>query len=148
MGHGSGLKTTFSTCFGAPFFSRPPKVYADLLMKKLDQTGAQVYLVNTGWSGGGYGKGGERFSIPMTRNVVTAIVEGKLAKAPYETLPRFNIQIPREVQGVDAKLLDPRKTWKSLAEYEANAKELISKFRENFKRFQVDAAVAKAGPEE
>jgi phosphoenolpyruvate carboxykinase (ATP) len=146
MGHGSGIKTTFSTCFGAPFFSRPPKVYADLLMKKLDQTGAKVYLVNTGWSGGGYGKGGERFSIPTTRNVVTAIVEDQLANAKFETLPGFNFEIPVEVPGVDAQLLDPRKTWKSQADYEANAKELIEKFHENFKRFDIGQAVKDAGP--
>jgi len=148
MGQGTGVKTTFSTCFGAPFFPRPPKIYADLLMKKIDQTGAEVYLVNTGWTGGGYGKGGERFSIPTTRAVVNGIVEGKLKNVEFTTLPGFNVQIPVSIPGVDSKLLDPRKTWASQADYETNAKELIRQFQENFKRFHVDQAIIDAGPTE
>ena len=147
MGQGSGIKTTFSTCFGAPFFPRPPKQYADLLMKKIDQTGAQVFLVNTGWTGGGYGKGGQRFSIPTTRAVVNAAIEGKLDEVNFVSLPWFNVLIPESLPGVDAKLLDPRKTWSSLADYEANATQLIAEFRNNFKRFDVDASIVNAGPE-
>lgn len=146
MGHGSGIKTTFSTCFGAPFFSRPPKVYAKLLMDKVVETGAQVYLVNTGWGGGGYGKGGERFSIPTTRAIITGIIEGHINQSSFEVLPHFNLQIPTSLKGVESKLLDPRKTWSSADDYETSVKTLIDEFTNNFKRFDVDQTIKDAGP--
>jgi phosphoenolpyruvate carboxykinase (ATP) len=73
VGQGSDIKPTFSTCFGAPFFPRQPQVYADLLMERLYEDNAQVYLINTGWTGGAHGKGGNRFSITVTRMLVSAI---------------------------------------------------------------------------
>jgi phosphoenolpyruvate carboxykinase (ATP) len=146
MGHGSGIKTTFSNCFGAPFFSRPAQCYAELLMKKVAENDATVYLVNTGWSGGGYNTGGKRFSIPTTRAVVNGIIEGKLNDVTFETLPLFNLQIPKTLEGVDSDLLDPRKTWCSQADYEISAKELIDQFQENFQRFKVSEAIQAAGP--
>ncbi len=148
MGQGKGIKTTFSTCFGAPFFPRPPKVYADLLMKKINQTKADVYLVNTGWTGGGYGKGGERFSIPVTRTIVDSIVEGKLKNIEYDLLPGFNLKIPKNLPGVDSQLLDPRKTWPLLADYQSYANQLIQEFNANFKRFDVDSSIQQAAPKE
>jgi hypothetical protein len=78
------------------FFPRPAKVYAELLMKRLQQTGAQVYLVNTGWTGGAYGQG-QRFSIPTTRAIVSAVLSGRLNNAEFTTLPGFNIAIPKQV---------------------------------------------------
>lgn len=146
VGSGSGIKPTFSTCFGAAFFPLPPRVYADLLLKRLANHDAQVYLVNTGWTGGAHGEGGQRFSIPTTRAVVSAIVKGELKNATFERLPGFNLDIPTAIDGVDSKLLDPRKTWKDIASYDKHAHELIEKFVENFKRFEVSTAIKNAGP--
>jgi len=148
VGQGSGIKQTFSTCFGAPFFSRPAQVYADLLMKRLDETGAQVFLVNTGWTGGAHGQGGSRFSIPTTRAIVTAIVNGELHNAEYEELAGFHLAIPKSMTGVDSKVLNPRKAWKDLHAYEDYNKQLMQKFAENFKKFNVTDKIRNAGPRE
>lgn len=147
VGQGSGIKQTFSTCFGAPFFSRPARVYADLLMKRLEHSDAIVYLVNTGWTGGAYGEGGQRFSIPTTRAVVTAIVNGSLKEVEYENLPGFNLAIPKEVPGMDTQLLDPRKSWDNREAYTKTARLLMDKFIENFEKFNVSAEVKQAGPQ-
>lgn len=115
-------------------------------MRRLEQTSCPVYLVNTGWAGGGFGKGGKRFDIPVTRAVITGILSGDLQKAEYTELPGFCFAIPKVLKGVDAALLDPRKGWKNQAEYSENAKKLIENFRNNFKKFSVSAAVSAAGP--
>lgn len=140
------IKPTFSTCFGAPFFPRTPATYANLLIKRLASHETEVYLVNTGWTGGAHGAGGKRFSIPTTRAIVSAIVNGELKNADYDTLPGFKLAIPRHIQGVDAKLLDPRKAWTDLNSYQEHAKTLITKFNDNFLRFDVSEEVKKAGP--
>ena len=146
MGQGQGVKTTFSTCFGAPFFARPPQVYADLLIKRLRETGAQVYLVNTGWHAGGYGVG-ERFSIPTTRAVIRAIQSGELRDVEMETLAGFNLEVPKTLAGVDANILNPVKTWDDPKKYRSQLNSLIKEFQANFNKFEdVAADIKMAGP--
>ena len=146
VGSVKGVTSTFSTCFGAPFFPRPPTVYAELLMKRIEETGCQVYLVNTGWTGGAYGEGGVRFSIPTTRTIVNAIFSGKLKEEPTEVLSGFNLTIPKSALGVDDSLLNPKNTWKDARACDARTRLLIQKFRENFEKFKVPAAIREAGP--
>lgn len=147
VGAGAGVNPTFSRCFGAAFFPRAAQVYADLLMKRIDETGAQVYLVNTGWTGGAYQQGGQRFSIPTTRNIVRAAQSGALVGSKLHTLPGFNLQFPEAVQDVDSNLLDPRKTWQDQVAYQQHAQELIGQFQANFTQYQVMDAIKAAGPQ-
>jgi phosphoenolpyruvate carboxykinase (ATP) len=146
VGQGGGIKPTFSTCFGAPFFPRPPRVYAELLMKRLSSHDAEVYLVNTGWTGGAHGEGGKRFSIPTTRAVVSAIVSGELKNAAFEKFPGFNFEIPKTITDVDAKLLNPNQCWSDTDALKKHTRKLIELFNENFKRFHVADAIRDAGP--
>jgi phosphoenolpyruvate carboxykinase (ATP) len=138
---------TFSTCFGAPFLPQRPAVYARLLGKKLDAHGANVWLVNTGWTGGPFGEG-ERMPISATRALLRAALDGSLAGVDYRTDEIFGFEIPVEVPGVEAKLLDPRSTWRDPDAYDARARELAASFRANFAKFAADAgqAVVAAGP--
>lgn len=146
MGSTAAIKETFSRCFGAPFFPRPASIYAELLMHRLEQSGAQVYLINTGWSRGGYGKGGERFSIPTTRAVVRAALSGELKVEDTELLPGFNLRIPKAVKGVDSELLNPAQNWRDVGAYRHNLQELITRFVANFKKFDVSESILNAGP--
>ena len=147
VGSTDAIKPTFSTCFGAPFFPRAATVYAELLIKRVREAGAQVYLVNTGWTGGAYGEGGERFSIPDTRAIVKAAISGETLDQEGEILPGFNFKIPKHLAGVDAKLLDPRLGWSDRKAYNAEANILIKSFRENFAKFDVSDAIKNAAPE-
>ncbi|MBF2755427.1 MAG: phosphoenolpyruvate carboxykinase [Gammaproteobacteria bacterium AqS3] len=146
VGSAARIRSTFSTCFGAPFFPRPARVYADLLMHRVREFGSQVYLVNTGWTGGGY-EVGERFEIPVTRSIVTAIQTGELKDAETEYFAPLNLQIPLAVRGVSSDILNPRGTWEDKDAYDAAVAKLVTQFRENIARYEnLPEEILKAGP--
>jgi len=117
----------FSACYGAPFMPLHPSRYAELLGEKIDQHNVNVWLINTGWSGGAYGVG-ERISIANTRAMVSAILEGRLDDVPMKTHPAFGLDMPIECPGVPTEVLDPRNTWFDKSAYDAQAKKLAAQF--------------------
>lgn len=122
----------FSACFGAPFMPRPATVYAKMLKDRIRQHQVSVYLINTGWQGGPYGVG-QRVSIPHTRAMVTAALNGSLDGQEFETHPIFNVLVPKACPGVPAEILDPRGQWADKAAYDQAAEKLAHMFAENFK---------------
>jgi phosphoenolpyruvate carboxykinase (ATP) len=138
---------TFSTCFAQPFLPQPPAVYAHMLGDKLDRHGSQVWLVNTGWTGGPPGEG-KRIPIRQTRAMLRAALNGDLDEVETRTDPVFGLQVPVRCPGVDARLLDPRSTWADPERYDEKARELARMFADNFSsRFaDVDPKIRVAGP--
>ncbi|MGZ9812114.1 phosphoenolpyruvate carboxykinase [Pseudoroseicyclus sp. H15] len=125
---------TFSTCFGAPFMPRRPEVYGKLLQEKIARHGATCWLVNTGWTGGAYGTG-KRMPIKATRTLLSAALDGSLNEGMFRKDPNFGFEVPVSVPGVDAALLDPRRTWADPAAYDAQAQKLVEMFAENFGQY-------------
>ena len=142
-------KTTFSRFFGEPFMPRNPDVYARMLGEKMDRHGTEVYLVNTGWSGGPYGIG-KRMDIRLTRAMVDAALTGKLAEVEYEEDRRFHVLVPKSCPGVPAEILDPKRTWEDKEAYEARADRLAAEFAAHFEKAYgnkgIDPAVAAECP--
>ena len=137
----------FSACYGAPFMPLHPRRYAELLGERIRQHKANVWLINTGWTGGPYGVG-QRVAIPHTRAMVNAALDGKLADVPTRQDPVFGFEVPEHCPGVPDTLLQPRDSWTDGAAYDAQAKKLAGMFHENFKTFadQTDEAIRNAGP--
>ncbi len=127
-------QATFSTCFGEPFLPLAPTTYAEMLGKKIDEHNVNVYLVNTGWTGGEYGVG-ERMKLSYTRAMVQAALEGELANTETVTDAIFGLSIPTHVPGVPDEVLQPSKAWNDATAYNQKATELAAKFKANFKRF-------------
>ena len=140
-------QATFSSCFGAVFLVWHPTRYAEMLGRLIDEHDSRVWLVNTGWSGGPYGVG-SRMKISYTRAMVRAALSGALDGTPTATDPVFGLHIPVDVPHVPPEVLNPRRTWKDGAAYDAQAARLSEMFRTNFERFgTVDDRIVKAGPQ-
>lgn len=140
-------KSTFSACFGAPFLPLHPGKYAEMLGNKMREHNVNVWMINTGWSGGPYGVG-QRMKLGYTRAMITAALEGKLNNATFEPHPVFGMLMPTECEGVPTEVLNPRNTWKDASEYDVKANELAKEFVNNFKKYAdgVNAEILAAAP--
>jgi phosphoenolpyruvate carboxykinase (ATP) len=139
-------EATFSTCFGAPFLPLPAYRYAEMLGEKINQHNAQVFLVNTGWSGGEYGVG-KRMNLAYTRAMVQAALLGELNSVETIVDPIFGLNIPARCPGVPDEILQPKETWADKKAYDAKAKSLANEFQENFKKFaEISDEIRNAGP--
>ena len=136
---------TFSACFGQAFLELHPTKYAEELVKKMEKSGAKAYLVNTGWNGTG-----KRISIPDTRGIIDAILDGSIKNAPTKKIPYFDFEVPTELPGVSTEILDPRDTYANASEWEEKAKDLAARFQKNFKKYETNEAgkaLVAAGPQ-
>lgn len=140
-------QATFSACFGAPFMPLHPTVYAELLAEKIREHGSNVWLINTGWTGGPYGVG-SRMSLPHTRRIVNAVLNGELDDVDYVEEPFFGLLIPVMVPDVPSNILDPRNTWDDKDAYDTQAKKLASMFHKNFEEYKgrTSAEILSGGP--
>ncbi len=125
----------FSACFGAPFMPLHPTKYAEMLSKKMKDAGVNVWLINTGWTGGPYGIG-SRMKLKYTRAMITAAMNGELNNADFEQHPIFGLAIPTSCPNVPSEVLNPKGTWKNAKAYDVQARELAASFRENFAKFE------------
>ena len=135
---------TFSACFGQAFLELHPTKYAEELVKKMEKSGAKAYLVNTGWNGTG-----KRISIPDTRGIIDAILDGSILKAPTKKIPYFDFEVPTALPNVNPAILDPRDTYASASEWEEKAKDLAARFIKNFGKYTTNdagKALVAAGP--
>ncbi|KAA8671685.1 phosphoenolpyruvate carboxykinase (ATP) [Pantoea dispersa] len=136
---------TFSACFGAAFLTLHPTQYSDVLVKRMQASGAQAYLVNTGWNGSG-----KRISLKDTRAIINAILAGELDEAETVTLPVFNLQVPTTLAQVDDAILDPRRSWPDAAAWQQAAEALAQRFITNFDKYtdnDAGKALVQAGPQ-
>lgn len=136
---------TFSAAFGAAFLSLHPTQYAEVLVKRMEASGAQAYLVNTGWNGSG-----KRISIKDTRGIIDAILSGAIEDADTKDIPYFNFAVPTALPGVDAGILDPRDTYEDAAEWDNRARDLAERFIANFDKYTDNdegKALVAAGPQ-
>lgn len=139
-------EATFSTCFGAPFLPLAPTVYAQMLGDKIEKHGVNIYLLNTGWTGGPYGAG-KRISLSYTRAMVCAALAGTIERASFSPDPIFGVLRPEAVPGVPSEMLQPNLTWRSQDDYERQALDLAERFVRNFAKFSnADGKIAAAGP--
>ena len=136
---------TFSACFGQAFLELHPTKYAEELVKRMEQSNAKAYLVNTGWNGTG-----KRISIRDTRGIIDAILDGSIEKAPTKKIPYFDFEVPTALPGVDPKILDPRDTYANVEDWNKKAEDLSGRFIKNFAKFttnEAGKALVKAGPQ-
>lgn len=140
-------QATFSACFGKAFLPLHPGKYAKMLGEKLNESGARVWLINTGWTGGPYGVG-SRMKLAFTRAMITAALEGQLDAVKFDTIPVFGLQIPTSCPNVPDEILNPRNTWSNTAEYDAKAAHLAELFVKNFNQYAdgVTADILAAAP--
>ena len=138
---------TFSTCFGEPFMPRPASEYAKMMGEKIEKYGSNVYLVNTGWTGGPASGEGHRMKLPYTRAMITAALNGELENVEFRLDENFNVMVPQTCPDVPTELLNPRETWSDKAAYDAMAKKLAGMFVENFKKYKdMPEEIVNAGP--
>ena len=138
---------SFSACFGAPFMPLHPTKYAEMLSEKMKASGVNVWLVNTGWTGGPYGTG-SRMKLKYTRAMISAALEGKLDHVEFEQHPIFGLEMPKECPNVPAEVLCPRDTWQDQEAYDKKANLLASYFKDNFEKFDdyANDEILKGGP--
>ena len=141
-------RPVFSACFGAPFMPLPAVRYATMLAERLTWHETDCWLVNTGWTGGPYGTG-HRMGIGLTRALLSAALDGSLARSGFTPHPIFKVLVPHEARGVSAEVLDPRATWSDPAAYDETARKLAGMFADNFQQYAEDVTpgVAAAGPD-
>jgi len=138
---------TFSPCFGGPFLTLHPLKYAELLKQKMNQHQVPAYLVNTGWVGASAQSGAKRISLPVTRQIIHATLDGSIDSSTFEADPYFGIMVPQCLGDIDPDILVPAKAWKDQNEYNNIAKKLVKKFQKNFEQYDLgDAEILSAGP--